>query len=383
MVSPLVAATVNLLVATSKSFTTCNFWFIETSPFTKRRLFIDVSPVINVFPSTCNFWLGLIPIPTLPFTNKFWLKETSSCTNNLLFIETSPINVVVVLALIATPPTVDVREIAALSVPWLLVTTIVSELPTSVVNEIAEAVLSLETKATWPPKIFIFSPVLAEISIPPTSANNDIAPALVPVLFVIIIFSFVDVSSGLNCIKVESVLPSVNVWSSAKLGAINILPVLVSIETASVPVPLDDKSNDESVPVTDKVKSFATVKLEAPVASRLIAPVVSAIIPPVLESILIPPAAPLALIVIASASLSLDWMFTEEPVARISISSPAEPVALISIPPADAFNIIALISSLEDAIFTWPVVSRSTPPVPEVNCNVVSASISNCPSALE
>ena len=41
--------------------------------------------------------------------------------------------------LIVTPPAVDVRAIAALSVPCVFVTTIVSVLPISVVNEIALA----------------------------------------------------------------------------------------------------------------------------------------------------------------------------------------------------------------------------------------------------
>ena len=98
-----------------------------------------------------------------------------------------------------------------------------------------------------------------------------------------------------------------------------------------------------------------------------------------------------AFITIASSTISLELIFTEDPVAVILISSPElAPVAVISTPPADAVNTTAPAPVLEDAIFTIPVVSISIPPVPasisifvEVICKVVSASISSCPSTLE
>ena len=51
------------------------------------------------------------------------------------------------LAVIETPPTVDVNAIAALSVPLVLVKVIVSATPTLVVNEMASASFVLDTNA--------------------------------------------------------------------------------------------------------------------------------------------------------------------------------------------------------------------------------------------
>ena len=137
----------------------------------------------------------------------------------------------------------------------------------------------------------------AFISIPPAVAVIPIESAAVPAVFVNVIFSPLGVADGANIISVAPFLPSFNVFSSAKLGAISILPAVASIETASEPVPSDDMINDESPPpVTDNVKSLAlaapvvTVKLEASCESILNTPVVSIVIPPVPAFISIPPA---------------------------------------------------------------------------------------------
>src|SRR3990167_6190625 len=94
-------------------------------------------------------------------------------------------------------------------------------------------------------------------------------------------------------------------------------------------------------------------------------PVVSKSKPLVPASTSIPPATPLAFSLIACASDSVDVMFTEDPVAAISISSPADaPVAVISIPPALDVITIESAAFCDDAILTWPVVSKSKPLVP-------------------
>ena len=57
---------------------------------------------------------------------------------------------------------------------------------------------------------------------------------------------------------------------------------------------------------------------------------------------------------------------TDDPVAVILISSPAvAPVAVISTPPADAVRTTADAPFTDDAKLRDPVVSKSTPPVPE------------------
>ena len=78
--------------------------------------------------------------------------------------------------------------------------------------------------------------------------------------------------------------------------------------------------------------------MEAPPAlSILNGPVVSTIIPRVPASISIPLPVPEAFNLIAAASSSVEVILTDEPVAVISISSPAAaPLAEISIPPAEA-----------------------------------------------
>ena len=63
----------------------------------------------------------------------------------------------------------------------------------------------------------------------------------------------------------------------------------------------------------------------------------------------------------------MDEIFTDDPVAAISISSPAAPLASISIPPALALITIAAGSSLLEPIFTSSAPSISTPPAVAVN----------------
>lgn len=84
----------------------------------------------------------------------------------------------------------------------------------------------------------------------------------------------------------------------------------------------------------------------APALSIDNAPVVSIAIPPVPALISTPPAPVSAVSLMASATSSVEVIFTDEPVATISISSPAAaPLAKISIPPA-----VALICNASAAV---------------------------------
>ena len=81
----------------------------------------------------------------------------------------------------STPPALEVSAIAASSVPCALVTTIVSEVPTLEVSDIAEAALSFDTKATWPPAMFTSFVAAASTSTPPALEVSAIASNPVPV----------------------------------------------------------------------------------------------------------------------------------------------------------------------------------------------------------
>ena len=70
--------------------------------------------------------------------------------------------------------------IAELLVPLELVTTIVSLVPTFVVNAIALASSVLDDKSIWPPDISIFLPAEASISIPPDVDCNFKEDSSVP-----------------------------------------------------------------------------------------------------------------------------------------------------------------------------------------------------------
>ena len=79
--------------------------------------------------------------------------------------------------------------IAPSSVPLVLVTTIVSDVPTLVVKDIALASSVLEERVNWPPEILTSLPAEASISTPPAVAVNFIAPSSVPFVLVKTIFS--------------------------------------------------------------------------------------------------------------------------------------------------------------------------------------------------
>ena len=68
-------------------------------------------------------------------------------------------------ASISTPPAVEVNAIAFSAAPCVFVTTIVSDVPRSVVREIAEAASSFDTRATCPPVIATSLPLAASIFI--------------------------------------------------------------------------------------------------------------------------------------------------------------------------------------------------------------------------
>ena len=87
----------------------------------------------------------------------------------------------------------------------------------------------------------------------------------------------------------------------------------------------------------------AAASIDTPPASIVTPPVPASIsIPPVPASISIPPVPVVALSFIASLTVSVEEIFTDEPVATISISSPAAaPLAKISIPPAVALILTA------------------------------------------
>ena len=94
------------------------------------------------------------------------------------------------------PPAVEVKAIAPLSVPWVFVTTIVSDVPTFVVSWIAEAESSLDEIRTWPPAISTFLLAAASISTPPAVAVTAIAASSVPLVLTILTSSLPAVSEA-------------------------------------------------------------------------------------------------------------------------------------------------------------------------------------------
>ena len=150
-------------------------------------------------------------------------------------------------------------------------------------------------------------------------------------------------------------------------------------------------------PVTATVRSSSAAveareRLEgAPMASIEMAPpsAVSRVMPPVPALTSIPPAPVVAVRTMASETVSVEEIFTDEPVAEMSMSSPgAAPVARMSIPPADA--VIARASGAvpeEDSRSVESVapvssIVKSSPSVPEVRVKSMSstASKSNPPA---
>ena len=79
----------------------------------------------------------------------------------------------------------------------MFVITIVSDDPWLAVKLIAEAALSLETKATCPPAILTSLASAASISTPPAVAVKAIAPSLSPLVLVITIVSVVPYFVGI------------------------------------------------------------------------------------------------------------------------------------------------------------------------------------------
>ena len=197
----------------------------------------------------------------------------------------------------------------------------------------ALAVITIALAPSLDEAIFT-SPVVSK-SRPPVPASISIPPA-VSLAFNVI----ADASASVDVIFTEEPV-AVTLMSSpaAAPGAVISTPPALAVITIALAPPLDE--------------------------AIFTSPVVSTSTPAVPASISIPPAASLAFNLIADASASVDVIFTEEPVAVTLMSSPAAaPGAVISTPPALAVIIIALAPSLDEAIFTSPVVSTSTPPVP-------------------
>ncbi len=71
---------------------------------------------------------------------------------------------------------------AASLIPWTLLITIVSVVPTLVNKLIASSSSVLEETNIWPPEMLISLPSSASISIPPFVASIFIADSLVPLL---------------------------------------------------------------------------------------------------------------------------------------------------------------------------------------------------------
>ena len=135
-----------------------------------------------------------------------------------------------------------------------------------------------------------------------------------------------------------------------------------------LPVAAAVKVNAIASTVTAVLSAEPKARVPEPFGSMVIfelpAEVVISITPA--EVISIPPAD--AFNVIASATASFEDKFTDDPVADISISSPAAAsLASISTPPALASITIAAGSSLLEPIFTSSAPSISTPPAVAVN----------------
>ena len=110
----------------------------------------------------------------------------------------------------STPPAVEVNLIADSFVPWVLTISIVSDDPTFVVNEIALASSVFDVSVNWPPEIFTSFPTAASISTPPAVEVNLIADSLVPWVFIISIVSDVP-TFVINEIALASSVLDVNV----------------------------------------------------------------------------------------------------------------------------------------------------------------------------
>ena len=149
---------------------------------------------------------------------------------------------------------------------------------------------------------------------------------------------------------------------------------------AAAPVALISIPPELAVRTTADAPSFEDAMFTCPVES-ISRPLVPA-------SILIPPADVLATIVMALASDSVDVMLTEDPVAVISMSSPAPaPDAVISIPPLVEFMTIESATFSVDVILTEepvavmsisspalaPDAEISIPPPVAIICNASAA----------
>ena len=96
---------------------------------------------------------------------------------------------------IVIPPADAAKLMASFVVPCVFVTTIVSEVPILVVNEIALGVSCFETIVKEPPEILISLFAAASTSIPPVVAKIFTASPAVPCVLVMLILSVVAVSA--------------------------------------------------------------------------------------------------------------------------------------------------------------------------------------------
>ena len=88
-------------------------------------------------------------------------------------------------ASISIPPLTASIFIAASLVPWTLLITIVSTVPTLVDSLIAFSSSVFEDINTWPPDILMSFPTSASMSIPPLVASILIAASAIPLILLI------------------------------------------------------------------------------------------------------------------------------------------------------------------------------------------------------
>ena len=230
---------------------------------------------------------------------------------------------------------------------------------------IASAASSVDVTLTAPaPIISMFSVLPAIISIPPAVALSTIASAESSVDLILIapppvtsissvLPAIISIPPSVALRTIASVTFSVDVMLTLDPVAVTLIssPPTAPVAVISIPPAL-------AVRTTAEAPSFELARFSSPVVSRST--------PVVPELITIPPDALFAWILIAAASASLDTTLTLDPVALILISSPpAASVAVMSIPPALAVSTTAEAPFFELARFSSPVVSRSTPAVPE------------------
>ena len=130
------------------------------------------------------------------------------------------------------PPADAAKLIASFVVPCVFVTTIVSDVPILVVNEIALGVSCFETIVKEPPERLISLSAAASISIPPAVANNFTASSAVPCVLVMLILSPVAV------LATKEISPSVFISKIDVLAVILRPPTvdLICIESSEFPL---------------------------------------------------------------------------------------------------------------------------------------------------